>query len=143
MHIFHQLFHTYFSREKSRQKSFVQSSALLLGMPPGGAAAMIAQLPRFCQSRRCSYNAGTFKFLFCRPQWAEARRPQGLVFGAAGRKYQILRRASPVMGVQGVGRLGTPAPRGVSRRHTPWRLFGSFLGEQKGTFPPSLQKENV
>ena len=38
-------------------------------------------------------------------------------------------------GVQG-WRLGTPAPRGVPRSHTPWCLFGSFLGKQKGTLVP-------
>ena len=36
-----------------------------------------------------------------RGQCPGARRTQGHVFGAAGRKCQVLRRASPVMGVQG------------------------------------------
>ena len=70
-----------------------------------------------------------------RPQWAEARRTQGLVFGAAGRKCQILRRASPVMGVWGWGDLERPpAARRSSETH-PQSLFGSFLVIQKGTRP--------
>ena len=40
-------------------------------------------------------------FSLGRPQWAGARRRQGLVFGAAGRKCLYSRRASPVNGVRG------------------------------------------
>ena len=68
-----------------------------------GAAVIVytAQLPQLCQTRRCHFNPMSPKFLPCRPQWAEARRTQGLVFGAAGRKCQSSRRASPVIGVRG------------------------------------------
>ena len=38
------------------------------------ASGMIAQLPRFCQSRRCYFNCTSFKFLISRPQWAGARK---------------------------------------------------------------------
>ena len=55
-----------------------------------------AQPPQFCCTRRCYFNCISPKFLFCRPQWAGARRTQGLVFRAAGRKCLSSRRASPV-----------------------------------------------
>ena len=104
---------------------------------------MIAQLPRFCLSRRCPYNAGAFKFLLCRPQWAEARRTQGLVFGAAGRKYQILRRASFVSGGPGgkmtVSARSAKALTGIGPR----RIFGYFLCEQKVTLFRIYKKGNV
>ena len=63
-----------------------------------------------------------------RPQWAEARRTQGLVFGAAGRKCLSSRMASPRNGGLGVGRLGTPACSEAFLGDTPpvtlWFLSG-------------------
>ena len=73
-----------------------------------------------------------FKFQICRPQWAEARRMQDLVFGAAGRKCQILRRASPRNRGLGAMTVSTAAGK-VLTGSGPQRFFGSFLIVQKGT----------
>ena len=55
-----------------------------------------------------------------RPQWAEARRTQGLVFGAAGRKCLSSRMVSPVKRGSGGGATwNARLRRGVPRRHTP------------------------
>ena len=50
----------------------------------------------------------------------------------AGNDTQLLRRASPVMGGQGVGEYGRVS---AHPEPTPWRFFGSFLPGQKGTRP--------
>ena len=104
----------------------------------------IARLPQLCQTRRCHFNPMSPKFLPCRPQWAEAKRTQGLVFGAAGRKCQSSRRASPVIGGPGgVVTMNTRLWRGVRRSHTPWRIFGYFLCEQKVTPASPIKKMNL
>ena len=60
---------------------------------------------------------------------------QDLVFGAAGRKCQILRRASPVMGVWGWGDCERPRSARRSPETDPQGIFGVFLGKQKETRP--------
>ena len=67
-----------------------------------------------------------------RPQWAEARRTQGLVFGAAGRKCLSSRRASPRKWGPGQAAYERPLREGAHRRR-PRRFFGDFLIVQKVT----------
>ena len=57
---------------------------------------------------------------------------QDLVFGAAGRKCQILRRASPVARGLGAMTVSTAAGK-VLTGSGPQRIFGYFLCEQKVT----------
>ena len=56
----------------------------------------------------------------------------GLVFGAAGRKCQILRRASPRNRGLGAMTVSTAAGK-VLTGSGPQRIFGYFLCEQKVT----------
>ena len=72
-----------------------------------------------------------FKFQICRPQWAEARRMQDLVFGAAGRKCQILRRASPVNGGPGGDAYEHRRKPGVHRRKPPGAFLVPFWASKK------------
>ena len=90
------------------------------------------QLPRFCRIRRCPYSADTPKFLLRRPQWAEARRMQDLMFGAAGHKCPSSRRASPAIGGLGAMTVSTAAGK-VLTGSGPQRFFGYFLIVQKVT----------
>ena len=69
----------------------------------GRMSPTTAQLPQFCQRRRCYFNCTSFKFLICRPQWAEARRTAELVLGPPGGQNQSFWRASPVNGGPGGG----------------------------------------
>ena len=93
-----------------------------------------AQLPRLCQSRRCTYSAHTFKFPPCRPQWAEARRTNDSGFA---------RRNLLAIFQEGVPRnwgLGGKPPMSARCAKAlieggPRRFFGSFLIAQKGTSP--------
>ena len=100
----------------------------LFGAAVVGQMPATAQLPRLFLSRRCHFSCISSRFLLCRPQWAEARRTQGLVFGAAGRKCLSSRMASPRNGGLGVGRLGTPACSEAFLGDTPpvtlWFLSG-------------------
>ena len=66
---------------------------------------------------------------------------QDLVFGAAGRKFQVLKRASPVK--WGLGGKVTMSARCAKAliEGGPQRIFGYFLCEQKVTFP--LRKNNT
>ena len=77
-----------------------------------------------------------------RPQWAEARRTQGLVFGAAGRKCLYSRRASPVNGGPGKGDYERPLRVGAHRSR-PRRRFGYFAAVGKVTFSPWKAKRNA
>ena len=68
-----------------------------------------------------------FNFCPCRPQWAEARRTQGLVFGAAGRKCPSSRRAPPVKWGSGGNDCEHRRRQGAHRKRPPghfWFLFG-------------------
>ena len=76
-----------------------------------------------------------------RPQWAEARRTQGLVFGAAGRKCQSSRRASPVIGVRGKPPMSARCAKALIEGG-PQRIFGYFLCEQKVTPASPIKKMN-
>ena len=88
----------------------------------------MAPLPWLCQTRRCHFSRISSKFLPCRPQWAEARRAQDLVFGAAGRKCLSFRRATPVKrGSGGADDCERPLCEGAHRNQPPghfWFLFG-------------------
>ena len=140
---------SYFRRAKSRSVPLLLSAhwgllpSKFVGIAPLNDTAWC--LPS-CWVRRCLYSADTFKFPPCRPQWAEARRAQGLVFGAAGRKCQGNKRVSPVAGGPGVRDYEHPPSARCSSERNPRGIFGSFLGKQKGTRPagrtlPRLKKE--
>ena len=76
-----------------------------------------------------------------RPQWAEARRTQGLVFGAAGRKCLSCRSASPVAGGLGAMTVSARSAKALTGS-SPQGIFSSFLGKQKGTRPAGRNPPN-
>ena len=74
MHIFHRLFHTPAFLKESLAKNFVQSSALLLGMPPCGA--------------------GETDVPFCLPK-KEPKRHQGVWLRRTSRQRRVFIVATP------------------------------------------------
>ena len=54
-------------------------------------------------------------------------------FRPAGRFLKVCRRAFPAKRGPGMATMNTRLWRGVRRSHTPWRIFGYFLCEQKVT----------
>ena len=54
-------------------------------------------------------------------------------FRTAGRFLKVCRRAFPAKRGPGMATMNTRLWRGVRRSHTPWRIFGYFLCEQKVT----------
>ena len=100
-------------------------------------ASATARLPRFCQGRRCPYNADTPKFLVRRPQWAVARKT---VRPGFARRMNI---PSPQEGVPRNRGLGGKPPMSAASgialiEGDPQRIFGYFLCEQKVT--PALPR---
>ena len=101
-----------------------------------------AQPPQFCCTRRCYFNCISPKFLFCRPQWAGARRTQGLVFRAAGRKCLSSRRASPVKRGSGGNDCEHRRRQGAHRKRPPAHLWLlSVLAESNTVAPPPRRAE--
>ena len=72
-----------------------------------------------------------------RPQWAEARRTQGLVFGAAGRKCLSSRRASPRKWGPGQAAYERPLREGAHRRWPPTHLWLLSGRTESNTRPPA------
>ena len=82
-----------------------------------------AQLPQLCQTRRCHFNPMSPKFLPCRPQWAEARRTQGLVLGRRKVTEISLEGVPRKMGVWGQAAYERPLRVGAHRRRPPTHLW--------------------
>ena len=94
----------------------------------------IARLPRLCRSRRCPYSADTLKFLTRQAPVGRGKWYHRTCLCPPGGHNQSSSQASPVIGGPGgVVTMNTRLRRGVRRSHTPWRIFGYFLCEQKVT----------
>ena len=88
----------------------------------------IARLPQLCQTRRCHFNPMSPKFLPCRPQWAEARRTQGLVLDRRKVTEISLEGVPRKKGSRGCGDYEHPPVARCSSEPHPlvpfWFLFG-------------------
>ena len=112
--------------KESWAKNFVESFAFLLyeiapchGYARPGGIRTTQMLPNFHVVGACVPGARRTKRSCLCP-------PEGY--------YPMIRRASPVNGGPGGDAYEHPPAARCSSKEPPWRIFGSFLCEQKGTF---------
>ena len=109
---------TYFFREKSRQKSFLQSFALPLGMPPCGAADDRPAATALPHQAVCVRREIFYIFVEVGPSGPRVGQKQILIL-PAGRILLSDRRASLVPGVRGKGDYERPLREGAHRSRPP------------------------